>query len=1137
MKIKIKAKLVFSLSVLLCAEGVFAASIFTPDSQPTGWLSQPSLSFNNLQSGNENFYQQDYSKDTWSGDILAFNINAFAIIQPTGPWDSNDPTTTSAATLLDNNTTRIIVTKAGKFDWATLTATEQASISSNATTGAKIVDFVRGGTSNEQPNGLSFRPRDHVLGDILHSTIQYWNHDSSTKRIYVGANDGMLHVFDANTGKEVFAYIPSMLIPKLKNLVNIPYVHTHFVDGPIAIGNVDYSTVSKTFLVGGLGAGGKGLYALDVTNPSPTSEADAASKIKWEITPASAGFADLGYTYGTPHIDRLNNGVAAAVVGNGYVNGGSGHAVLYLIDIDTGALIKAIDTGSGTTTSPNGLSTPTLVDDNGDNKVDYAYAGDIDGHVWKFDLTGSDPSLYSVVDRDTTAAGIQPFFTTSPIQPITTAPAIAAHPNGGEMLAFATGKILTSGDLSDAAAHYVYGIWDGAPAANNQLLTQTLTASTYTVNTKVTNIRTITGNVPDWTAGTGHHYGWKVALPAGERVVGEMPFYANGRFYFLSTNPNTLAQAPDNGKNWLNEITFITGGSPAVPIFDINSDSLFDSLDLDGGCTPNLTTHITCVPVSTYFTGGVFSQPAYVTGYKYTTVLFSLHPDLAVAGSTGGTGNGGTVVDPPDPGVSGGHFDFDIYYYGTGTTTTITPTSTSQTKSVCAKTGDVAAEMGTQSSNFCKSANGFSTGYTFLTKQVTSSSCGSGGSSKKTQTITCNTTTSATSLGQYGYKKHVHEYDDIYDRTGVDMLNASEPLFNLTPKVAPLDANKNMPFKVLVMNQYLNPAAKISMGGSPTFESVKTFKNLASETDATKLLPIAPLATGLPIPSPSGLPVYSRNTIGTLAFNLPLDAFISKDWWGDGGITRAGLIPVNWLCVTGVNANGTMKNSAGNGMIGPNGERFDGALGIQLIKADTPASALELNNTNTALTLAQRAKYGWRVKQALFTQYVIAEYTTYWHHPNNICYGASGWIADAPQDFLSDATPKTPATGSTDPQGGTFSGSGGVISTVTTVSGTATTTVTTYVGGAKYTRTDLDNGNGTTTVTQTFTDGSTVVTTINTGTGGTTGGGGSTGGAGTTTTGDGSGFVDNNAGSNGSTFKGPADPQTKGRLSWREVVQ
>ena len=1062
------------IAIMLSVDS-FAATPFAPSAQPAGWLARPGLTSINLTSGSETIYQLNYNKDVWSGDILAKNISNNADLSTTTNW--------TAATLLDTQALdftngRKIVTLNGStnvpFSWTSLSSTQQTSIGTT-TTGPQIVNFVRGDRSNEEPAGASYRARQHVLGDILHSTLHYWKHNATTRRLYVGANDGMLHVFNVADGSEVFAYIPSMLIPNLKYLTSKPYVHTFFVDGGISIVNVDFSGTLKTLLVGGLGAGGKGLYALDVTDSSPASEAAAASKIKWEITPSTTGYADLGYTYGTPRISRLKSGTAAVIVGNGYVNGGSGHAVLYVINADTGALINAIDTGSGTIASPSGLSTPTLLDTNGDNKVDFAYAGDIDGKLWKFDLSAYTATL---------------LYTTSPAQAITTAPSVSSHLSGGTMVAFATGRLLTGGDSSDTSVHYAYGIWDGAPAANNALLTQTLSAATFGTS----NVRTITANVPDWSTGSVHHYGWKVALPAGERVTGELPFEKNGRFYFLSTNPTVINTPPPNGDNWLYELVLNTGGSPSIPIFDLNNDGAFSSLDLASGCTPSGV--ITCIPVAKPLGAGIFSQPTFVEGAGFNTTLYTFHPDTVTTST-------GSVSEPPDPGVSGGHFDFDNYYYSgnNSTTSTDTPTNTSKTKTICAASVDVEKEVKQISTTYCTTSNGFPSGYSYMSKYKTGgndSSCpkkiNGTDTNKKYQDITCNTYTTVTTTTSVDYlspfprlkpqqpQKHVHEYDDIYDVTGVNMLNASDTAFNLSNAIT----DPNTKFKVLVMNQYLNPAAKISIGGA-TYESVKTYKNLASATDATTLL--------------SGLPSYTRANIDTLIFNLPLDAFKSKDWWGDGAGTRAGLIPTVYDCVAYVKADGSMKNSNGQGLIGPNGERFDGALTIQIIKDTTPASALELNHANSnkngdgtngtsaGMSDSDRARYGWRVIQSEFTKYVLAEYTTYWHHPNGICYGESNWNASAPEDLISDAIPKTPATGSADPKDGIFSAGLAVKSVTSTVSGGGgtKTTVTTYSDNSTYTKVEVINGNGSTTVTQTFRDGTTAVTTLSTTTAGQSG--------------------------------------------------
>jgi len=295
---------------------------------------------------------------------------------------------------------------------------------------------------------------------------------------------------------------------------------------------------------------------------------------------------------------------------------------------------------------------------------------------------------------------------------------------------------------------------------------------------------------------------------------------------------------------------------------------------------------------------------------------------------------------------------------------------------------------------------------------------------------------------------------------------------------------------VLVMNQYLNPAATLSLGGA-TYENVKTFQNLASETNAANLL--------------AGLTAYSRETVSTLIYNLPLDAFKSKDWWGDGGVERAGLIPTQTGCVNSVNTDGSMKNSGTSGLLGLNGERFDGALTIQLIKADTPAEALELNGPDV--------KYGWRVKQSEFTNWVLAEYTSFWHHPNKFCYGQAGWVPDPPEDFEYKAGFDARAPGSADPQDGIFA-EGLAFETVITTEGNVTTTTTTYSDDSQYIKIVTENDNGSTTIYQQFRDGTEETVTIAGGDGGR------------------AGFVDP---SNGSPMEELPNTYT-GRQTWHELV-
>lgn len=992
-----------SLTLALGMGGAFAAPSFAPSSQPTGWIARPTLTDTQVSSGNEVYFRGTYRMNSWDGDVRAHHVYADGVVPDTNPWSPN-----TAASLLRQraHTDRKIVTLSGgvkvPFRWASLSAAHKTALHGDATRGEAILNYLRGQVSNEKPDGYQFRARRELLGDIIHSTLYYWKHASGVERLYVGANDGMLHVFDAQTGAEVFAYVPSMLIPNLNRLVADPYVHTAFVDGPLTMARVTLSGTAKTLLVGGLGAGGKGLFALDVTDPTPADEAAAASKILWEITSASANYANLGYTYAMPRIARLNGGAAAVVVGNGYVNGGNGRSVLYLINLETGARIAEIDTGSGSLASPGGLSSPTLLDADGNGTADYAYAGDLDGKLWKFDLTSFTASL---------------LHTTAPAQAITVAPVVRPHPKGGYLVAFGTGRILTAADATDGAVHYVYGIWDkdGTTVAADALLTQTLTETTFGGGDRV---RTLTATAPDWNT----HRGWKVALPAGERVVGEAPFHNLNRYYFTSTNP-TIAGVPA-GENWLNEFDFVTGGSPPTPIFDLDNDGGFTEADkaTNGG-----------IPVSKFIKPGVLSQPVLVFGASLNTTVYNWHDNVPPSDAE--------IITPEGPGVSAGHFDYDIYYH-TGSTTTATyytPSATCRAPTTkCADPSLFSSEAGDVSSVFCEAIDPKKIDYNkyaFLLSEpatVGTTICDKKKKLNRNITYTCcqldKNATESVSNG-YDNMRHVHEYDDKYDVTGVNMLNASDSAFNLA-NVPVIGATTS--FKILVANQYLNPASTLSVGGQP-YESVKTYGNLASQTDAATLL--------------ASLPVHTPATITTLIFNLPLDAFSPKDWWGDGGLPRAGLIPTQTGCVNKVYDNGTPR---GDSKYGPNGERFNGALMIQLIRHDTPASALELNNTNTSLPLGERVKYGWRVKTANFNQYVFADYTAFWHHPNKKCYGDAGWVQDPPEDPASDAKVQTAAAGSADPKDGIFAGGSTITSVVTTTSGDTTTTLTTYANSLRY---------------------------------------------------------------------------------------
>ncbi|MDP1613303.1 MAG: PilC/PilY family type IV pilus protein [Sulfuritalea sp.] len=787
--LKLSLSLAFAAILLGVAGYLIAASSFLPtpaaSEQPVGYIGQLAITDYNVSKGNSIAFRGFYDRQYWSGDVFAYQVDKNGAITANELWEGaafhlqvqNPDTGRMIATMKTDGT-------AIPFRWSSLSAAQQTSLNATAATSQNILDFVRGDRSGEVSSGGTFRDRSpsSVLGDIIHSRPAYVENGANPV-LFVGANDGMLHAFDARGGSggaELWAYVPSMVIGNLKNLTVDPYVHTYFVDGGLNVGEVSIGGASKKVLVSALGAGGKGLFALDVTTPTATSEDDAASKRLWEITPtsingaASASYANLGYTYGVPLIVQLNTTGHpwAVIVGNGYNNTGNGHSVLYVINIADGTLIRAIDTGSGTAgTSPGGLSSPAAIDTNADGYVDRVYAGDIDGKLWKFDISNSDSAIWSS----------SLLYTTSPAMAITMAPAVATHISGGFMVNFGTGRSFTSGagssyDIDTTTPtpslqqNYVYGIWDGAPVANAVMLTQTLTERQYdngstgaavstititdpagaassvtgvlfdgvsilssaqnfpagstagtiavtlsaaltdpvgfthtvsgnvitftatasggagkqilvtsptaaalmtsTAATPITTlVRTVTNNAPNWTSGAANHKGWKVALPPGERLLGDTVFIENGRFYFNATNPTKLypaASGTPNGDNWLMELNYMTGGSADTPFLDLNGDLLLNNgdrvtyIDTDTIPTGKVVGNVvvngsgaidaTSLPVGKLVTHGVSSHPLLVQLATLNTTLLNENPDVTI----------------PSPavqlGIIGGHFDEEVYF-------------------------------------------------------------------------------------------------------------------------------------------------------------------------------------------------------------------------------------------------------------------------------------------------------------------------------------------------------------------------------------------------------------------------------------------------------------------------------------------
>lgn len=657
-----------------------APRLYQPIEQPLGSIAPIVLSNADLRDGTSKGYRPWFENGAWQGDLIEYTVTK------DGYLSTSDRGTWSALVQFSKkNTTywrdgRKIISWNGssqvpfRFTNNAIGATNKALLDPAAENGASaILDYIRGDQTNEYPNGAQLRKRSSILGDIIHSKPVYVGapNDNRTEndyaawaagkigrepRVYVGANDGMLHVFDAATGNEVYAYIPSMLMGKLNTLTKIPYKHRYFVDGEMSVRDAYFDKDWHTLLVGSLGAGGKGFFGLDITNPDLDKESVNTGnnkKVLFEFN-ASAD-TDLGDSFSRPVIAKLNDGDWYVVIGNGY-NSVNGVAMLYLVNLETLTLTK-ISTSSGSAGNPNGLSSPSLLDTDNNGTADYAYAGDIDGNLWKFDLSADNTGAWEV------AYNVNPLHPTAGDQSIIQAPQIARHPQHGYMLYFATGRLLTAADISDTSVQSLYGIWDSGnqpPTASNQsLLTQIWDGPKtyhYTISEGSTAAQTIAiyntdAGEPDWQTRDG----WKVDFPAGGyRVLQPVQVRAN-RVKATVYKPSNIAG--QQGENWLIEALLADGGpnTPAAPIYDLNVDGLLNILDLYND-TADVGTAEFHVPMMWRRANGIMSQVTigYLGIGKDALFINYLQPQIVSDIPCKGPGQ-------CEKGFLGGHIDLQTY--------------------------------------------------------------------------------------------------------------------------------------------------------------------------------------------------------------------------------------------------------------------------------------------------------------------------------------------------------------------------------------------------------------------------------------------------------------------------------------------
>lgn len=606
-------------------------------------------------------YQARFKSSDWSGQIVAYNLNSDGSLNQV-VWDTDDPGNAGIAGL-PASSSRNIFTSAGvqgattttgmEFsvaNWLLLDASQRASLNNGAAdaVGQARLNWLRGNQSDEG-SGLGFRVRDRILGDIINSdplfigskddfgylslpgtegaTYAAFLAAKSGRRemLYVGANDGMLHGFDALTGREIFAYVPLATYPNLYQLTDPAYQHRYFVDGSARGSDAYVGGSWRSVIVGSMGAGGRSVFALNVTNPDSIS----ASSFMWEYA-ATSGVGQLGVAMSQPIIARVKAGDRwVAIFGNGY-GLASGNVRLLVVDLASGALIESIDTGVSAVGNSLGSAVP--VDINNDRITDYVYAGDLQGNLWKFDFTGSSTGSWAVSPKSGSTP--LPLFVAvdrnGVRQPITARPAVGRHPDGGQMIYFGTGKYFEVNDNTISASPQIqtfYGVRDlDDQVDRSDLVEQEIifegvgTLGTDDDGVPIPSEQRIRAVSNNYGSSVPSH-GWFMDLVSppgsvgdGERVVAT-PILRFGRIIFTTIIP-TEDPCDFGGTSWLMELDAITGGRLSYSVIDVNNDGVIDENDyvvVDGER----------VPVSGQASDEMIKTPGIVGAgeleYKYTS--------------------------------------------------------------------------------------------------------------------------------------------------------------------------------------------------------------------------------------------------------------------------------------------------------------------------------------------------------------------------------------------------------------------------------------------------------------------------------------------------------------------------------------
>ena len=566
-----------------------------------GSASAASTSALELVAGDGNrVFGASYTTGVWTGDLKAFSLTGKdAVIGTDEIWSSQKLLDAKAASarkiyfsdgsaLQSFEYANLSATQKGYFDnlcsqavQASQCATFSDADKTLANSGANLVNWLRGDRTYESAGtsaGALYRSRQHVLGDIINGAPQYVGKPpftysdagyaafasakaSRTAVVYTAANDGMLHAFSAATGEELWAYVPSFVMKNMYKLADSSYAgkHQYYVDAAPVMGDIKVGSTWKTILVGGLGGGGAGYYALDITDP-------AQPLPLWEFTDAN-----MGLTYGNPIITKRADGTWIVAFTSGYNNtGGDGKGHLYLVNANTGEQWLDIATTAGSSADPSGLAKINAwVDNPSDNTAKRFYGGDLQGNLWRFDFDN-----LVLPNRAAMLLAKLQLNATTP-QPITVKPQ-PAEISGKPVVVVATGRYLGTTDIENTDQQSIYAIkdplnatgWGDVRADKTNFVVQTFTLNRDSDGKAVS--ASISDNPVDWATKGG----WRVDLPqAGERVSSNMAMQFT-TLAFATTIPTGNA-CDSGGSSWIYYLDVSNGGvitnNPAGTLFNSNS--------------------------------------------------------------------------------------------------------------------------------------------------------------------------------------------------------------------------------------------------------------------------------------------------------------------------------------------------------------------------------------------------------------------------------------------------------------------------------------------------------------------------------------------------------------------------------------